>query len=67
MITLSGLSFAIPTTNNGSSVSFANNEAVGEKINEDKVNYENKISAFGILKSELKTFQLANQSLQDNI
>ena len=37
-----------------------------EKINEDKVNYENKISAFGILKSELKTFQLATQSLQDS-
>ena len=35
---VSGLSFAIPTTNNGSSVSFANNEAVGEKINEDKDN-----------------------------
>ena len=37
-----------------------------EKINEDKVNYENKISAFGLLKSELKTFQLASQSLQDS-
>ncbi len=37
-----------------------------EKINKDKVNYENKISAFGILKSELKAFQLASQSLQDS-
>ena len=36
-----------------------------EKINKDQAEFENKISAFGILKSELKGFQLACQSLQD--
>ena len=36
-----------------------------EKITRDEADYSNKISAFGLVKSELKTFQLATQSLQD--
>lgn len=36
-----------------------------EKINKDQITYENKISAFGVLKSELKDFQLVCQSLSD--
>ena len=36
-----------------------------ERITRDEADYSNKISAFGLVKSELKTFQLATQSLQD--
>ena len=36
-----------------------------ERIARDEADYSNKISAFGLVKSELKTFQLATQSLQD--
>ncbi len=36
-----------------------------ERITKDEADYSNKISAFGLVKSELKTFQLATQSLQD--
>ncbi len=37
-----------------------------EKISEDKASFENKISAFGILKSDLKAFQQLTQSLQQS-
>ncbi len=36
-----------------------------ERIEQDETEYENKISAFGIVKSELKNFQLVCKSLQD--
>ncbi len=36
-----------------------------ERISEDKADFENKISAFGVIKSELKTFQLVTKALQD--
>lgn len=36
-----------------------------EKIEQDEAEYESKISAFGIVKSELKNFQLVCQALKD--
>ncbi len=36
-----------------------------EKIEKDQAEYENKISAFGVVKSELKDFRLICQALQD--
>ncbi len=36
-----------------------------EKIKQDETDYSNKISAFGVVKSELKDFQLLCQALQD--
>ena len=36
-----------------------------EKIEKDEAEYESKISAFGIVKSELKNFQLVCQALKD--
>ena len=43
----------------------AETAAAQEKINKDETDYENKISAFGTLKSELKDFQLICKALKD--
>ena len=43
----------------------AETAAAQEKITNDEKDYENKISAFGVVKSELKDFQLICKALQD--
>lgn len=60
-----GIGSGLNNTDIISAIVDAETAAAQEKITNDEKDYENKISAFGTLKSELKDFQLICKALQD--